>query len=88
MTIVPLTLKGLCFRDTLSPRLIYRNIKDNFAGFVLLDRRWYEFLSHQPDFASVKSKLPKVEPQSAVVEKGGPKKEKQKDEGRSRVFNN
>ena len=39
-------------------------------------------MSHQPDFAAVKAKLPKVEPAStAAAEKGGAKKEKQKDEG-------
>ena len=40
-------------------------------------------MSHQADFAAVKAKLPKVElgPSAAAVEKGGAKKEKQKDEG-------
>ena len=49
--------------------------------------RWYDFLSHQADFAAVKAKLPKVEPgpSAAAVEKGGAKKEKQKDEGLDKV---
>lgn len=44
--------------------------------------RWYNFLAHQPAFAAVKEKLPKVELPTANTDKNVSKKEKQKDEGK------